>query len=111
MQTWQLRTHPAPPHQPQILHSQDGATRVILLTLPAGEQLQEHQVHEHALVAVIDGEVEISAGGERQTGGVGTLVHFAPAERHDVRATSDARLALFLSPWPGPGHPSLAAEG
>jgi hypothetical protein len=24
-----------------------------------------------------------------------------------VRATSDARLILLLSPWPGDGHPSL----
>ena len=28
-----------------------------------------------------------------------------PHERHEVRATSDARLLLVLAPWPGEGHP------
>jgi len=26
-------------------------------------------------------------------------------ERHEVRATADARLLLVLAPWPGDGHP------
>ena len=33
------------------------------------------------------------------------LVEFAPGERHEVTATSDARLLLLLTPWPGSGHP------
>ncbi|MDX6617183.1 MAG: hypothetical protein QOD60_2274, partial [Solirubrobacterales bacterium] len=27
-------------------------------------------------------------------------------ERHEIRAKSDARIVLMLSPWPGEGHPS-----
>jgi hypothetical protein len=30
---------------------------------------------------------------------------FDPHERHEVRATRDARLLLVLAPWPGDGHP------
>jgi hypothetical protein len=37
-------------------------------------------------------------------------VHFDPNERHEVRATKDARLILMLSPWPGEGHPSLRGK-
>jgi hypothetical protein len=33
------------------------------------------------------------------------LAIFEPAERHEVRATSDALLLLVLAPWPGQGHP------
>ena len=33
--------------------------RVIAIHLPAGEQLQEHQVHERAWLVVVSGEVEI----------------------------------------------------
>ena len=40
------------------------------------------------------------------TGGPGLLAVFDPNERHEVRATEDARLLLLLSPWPGEGHPS-----
>ena len=38
-------------------------------------------------------------------GGVGLLVEFAPAERHEIVASSKARLLLLLTPWPGEGHP------
>jgi quercetin dioxygenase-like cupin family protein len=77
--------------------------------LPAGEELQEHQVHERAYLLVADGEIEISHNGSRVTGGVGLLSHFEPNERRTVRALTDARLVLVLAPWPGVGHPSRGA--
>ena len=106
MEHWDVSTLSIEAHQPRVLRS-DEETRAIVLHLPAGEELQEHQVHERAYVVVISGEVEIEpASGEAVTGGPGLLVHFEPAERHTVRARSDARLVLLLSPWPGVGHPS-----
>jgi quercetin dioxygenase-like cupin family protein len=77
-----------------------------LLALPAGERLAEHQVHEHALAFVLDGEVAVRAGTHEQRLGAQGLAHFEPAERHELEAITDARLLLCLSPWPGPGHPS-----
>jgi quercetin dioxygenase-like cupin family protein len=56
-------------------------------------------------VVVIDGGVEFSAAGTDRPAGPGTLAVFAPQERHEVRALSDARLLLLLAPWPGDGHP------
>ena len=106
MDTWDLRSLDVQPHQPQILRSDEGAARAIVINLPAGEQLQEHEVHEHAYLVVVDGEVEVEQGGETQTGGAGLVAHWVPQERHEVRATSDARLLLVLAPWPGAGHPS-----
>jgi len=93
------------PHLPLVLRS-DEETRVIAIHLPAGEELQEHQVHERAFLFVSDGEVELSQGEDVVRGATGLLAHFAPAERHRVRALSDARLVLVLAPWPGVGHPS-----
>jgi quercetin dioxygenase-like cupin family protein len=93
------------PHRPEVLRSDDEG-RVIAINLPAGEALQEHQVHEHAWVAVAAGDVEIEQDGDTVAGGPGLLAHFEPAERHEVRATTDARLILLLTPWPGEGHPS-----
>jgi quercetin dioxygenase-like cupin family protein len=107
MQVWTLDKLSPEPHHPQVLRSDDGATRTIALTLPRGELLQEHQVHEHAWLVVLEGELEVSSGDEQQRLGAGSLAFFDAAERHEVRAVSDARLLLLLSPWPGPGHPNL----
>ena len=76
-----------------------------MLHLPAGESLQDHQVHERAHLVVVEGEVDVVRNGETVTGGPGLLAVFDPGERHEVRARSAARLLLVLAPWPGDGHP------
>jgi len=106
MQTWNLNELDVKPHNPQVLDSESEG-RAIVLNLPAGEQLQEHEVHERAWVLVTDGEIEITdTDGGSETGGAGLLAIFDPNERHEVTAKSDARLLLVLAPWPGEGHPS-----
>ena len=105
MESWDTRSIDVKPHQPEVLRS-DGEARVIAINLPAGEELQEHQVHERAYLVVADGEVEVDGGGSTETGGPGYLAVFDPNERHEVRARSDARIVLILAPWPGEGHPS-----
>jgi quercetin dioxygenase-like cupin family protein len=100
-----LRSLDVRPHHPVVLSSTRGEARSIAIELPAGEQLQEHQVHERAHIIVVDGEVEVREGGEAVTGGPGFFAIFAPGERHEVRATADARILLILAPWPGDGHP------
>jgi quercetin dioxygenase-like cupin family protein len=108
METWDIRSLTIEPHKPQVLRS-DAETRAIAILLPAGEELQEHQVHERAFLLVADGEIEISGVREQVSGGPGFMAHFEPNERRTVRALSDARLVLVLAPWPGVGHPSRAA--
>jgi quercetin dioxygenase-like cupin family protein len=105
MQTWDLRTVDVEPRQPQILSSDRGESRTIAINLPAGEALQDHEVHERAHLVVVDGEVEVDGDGQTVTGGPGFLAVFSPRERHEVRARADARLLLVLAPWPGEGHP------
>jgi quercetin dioxygenase-like cupin family protein len=102
---WDLRSLPVESSEPVILSSTRGESRTVVLHLPAGEALGDHQVHERAHLVVIDGEVEIAQGEETISGGPGLLAVFDPAERHEVRARSDARLLLVLAPWPGEGHP------
>jgi quercetin dioxygenase-like cupin family protein len=97
------------PHFPQVLRSDDEG-RTIVINLPAGEELQEHQVHERSWVVVVDGEVEIETpGADPVRGGAGFLMHAEPNERNEVRAVTDARLLMVLLPWPGRGHPSERA--
>ncbi|HET7418469.1 MAG TPA: cupin domain-containing protein [Solirubrobacterales bacterium] len=105
MESWNLNTVDVEPHQPRILASAEDA-RTILLHLPEGEELQEHEVHERARVLVVAGEVDVNeADGESTGAGAGHLFEFEPGERRTIVARSEARLLMVLSPWPGDGHP------
>jgi len=108
MRHWDLRSLDVAPHQPEVLQS-EGEGRSIVIALPAGEVLQEHQVHERAWLVVVDGEIELVQDGGSERAGPGTLAVFEPAERREVRATTDSRLLLLLAPWPGEGHPRQRA--
>jgi hypothetical protein len=105
MESWNLNTVEVEPHQPRILASADDA-RTILLRLPDGEELQEHEVHERARIIVVEGDVDVnSAAGDFANAGPGHLFEFEPGERRTIVARTDARLLMVLSPWPGDGHP------
>ncbi len=104
MRTWKITELDVEARQPEVLDS-EAEGRAIVIELPAGERLSEHQVHERAWLVVISGAIEVD-GSELVRGGTGLLAEFDPNERREVRATEDARLLLLLSPWPGQGHPS-----
>jgi quercetin dioxygenase-like cupin family protein len=110
LDSWDIRSLELEAHKPKVLKT-DGEARVIAINLPAGEKLDDHQVHERAYVFVADGTVEIDGGGGTQTAGPGSLAHFDPNERHEVRASDDARLVLMLAPWTGEGHSRDRAGG
>jgi quercetin dioxygenase-like cupin family protein len=105
VQSWQLTeiATPGGSRSPVVLHSDDEG-RAVLIGLEPGQELGDHQVKEYAYLHVIDGEVEIAAGGDTLAASGGTLVRFEPDERHSVSAPGGARILLFLAPWPGEGH-------
>jgi mannose-6-phosphate isomerase-like protein (cupin superfamily) len=111
LKSWDLLAASLRPHSPEILSSSEEA-RTIVLEIPAGESLADHQVHERAWVTLLEGEAEVTTPeGEQVTGGPGLLLEFSPAERHAIRAIQKTRLLLFLAPWPGEGHPgSMSAD-
>jgi quercetin dioxygenase-like cupin family protein len=111
MKSWDLNTVSLSPHTPEIISSgEDG--RAIVLEIPAGGSLREHQVHERAWVLVISGEVTVSSeGAEPVSGGPGLMVEFEPQERHSLEAQSSTRIMLLLTPWPGDGHPGTMELG
>jgi quercetin dioxygenase-like cupin family protein len=105
VETWDIRALDVQPHHPEVLTSDDEG-RAIVIQLPGGERLQEHQVHEGAWLLVVDGEIEINGSDGTSKGGEGFFAHFTKNERREIVATQDSRLLLVLTPWPGPGHPS-----
>jgi quercetin dioxygenase-like cupin family protein len=105
VQSWNLLELETPggTRSPIVLHSTDEA-RAVLIGISPGQELGDHQVHEHAYMVVVDGRVQLQAGGESLEAGPGTLVRFEEKERHRVSSADGARLLLILAPWPGPGH-------
>jgi quercetin dioxygenase-like cupin family protein len=105
VQHWNLLELDAPDgtRDPLVLRSDNGA-RAVLVVLRPGQALGDHQVKENAWVTVVDGQVEIEAGGDTVTAGPGTLARFDPDERHSLRSPEGARILLVLAPWPGEGH-------
>ena len=107
MESWDLKTVDVEPRQPRILASANDA-RTILLHLPSGEEMQEHEVHERARVLVVDGDLEVTLQeGDIVSASAGHLFEFEPGERRTIVARSDARMLMVLSPWPGDGHPGV----
>ena len=105
MQSWNLREIPTPDgtRDPVVLLSENPA-RAVLIEIQPGQELGDHQVKEHAFLTVVEGEVTVEGGGEARQAATGTLVFFAPNERHAVRSAGGARILLVLAPWPGEGH-------
>jgi quercetin dioxygenase-like cupin family protein len=106
MQSWNLLEIDTPggSRSPVVLDSEESAARAVLIALDAGQELGEHEVKEHAFLLVVDGSVEVRAGGESLEAQAGTLLAFPPEERHAVSSPGGARLLLVLAPWPAPGH-------
>lgn len=106
MNNWDLTAVDAPPHHPLIVSTTEEG-RAIVISLPAGERMQEHEVHERAWLVVVSGEVQVSPDGvgEAVRAGPGAMFEFAPGERREILAHTDARLLFLLTPWPGEGHP------
>ncbi|MBK5111173.1 MAG: cupin domain-containing protein [Thermoleophilia bacterium] len=107
MKVWNLVEREVEPRKPQVIGASEEG-RAILINLPAGDSLSEHQVRERATVVVLDGAVEITArDGQTASGGAGTMVVFEPAERHSLLAREDARFLLLLAPWASEDHSSM----
>ena len=75
---WDLRTLAAEPHEPRILSTADDA-RAILLRLPDGEELQEHEVHENARILTRHRSASRSPVGEQRSTAAGSSPRPTPA--------------------------------
>jgi quercetin dioxygenase-like cupin family protein len=86
-----------------VLFSRPGC-RAVLIDLNAGDELGEHRTHEHAVLQIVSGKLELVVGERTVECDAGTLVTFARGETRSVRALESSRILLVLAPWPGEGH-------
>jgi quercetin dioxygenase-like cupin family protein len=105
VQSWSLLKleMPGGSRNPIVLHSTEEA-RALLIGLNPGQELGDHQVHEHAYLVVLSGNARIESAGESIEAPAGTMVRFDGKERRRVSSEEGARLLMLLAPWPGPGH-------
>jgi quercetin dioxygenase-like cupin family protein len=104
MERWHLPSIEADgKREPRVLFSRPEC-RAVLLDLRAGEDMGEHRVHEHSLVQVVSGRLEVEGGDRGVECDPGTMITFAPGEQRAIRALEPSRILLVLAPWPGDGH-------
>jgi hypothetical protein len=101
MQFWQLDRLRLEANEPQILESGDDGYRVVALLLPQGEVLQEHRLHEYALVFVNRGLLLVGDGASERRLSSPTLIRFDPGECSEACAITECQLVLCLFPSPG----------
>ena len=106
MRSWDISTLDVPIHNPAVLDSEDEG-RAIVIQLPAGGRLQEHQVHERAWLLVVSGAIEIDGAGrrrrQRRAGNAGGVRPQRAPRGPGDRGRTPAAAALPLA---RPGHPS-----
>ena len=104
MERWHLPSIEASGRrEPRVLFSRPGC-RAVLIDLNAGDELGEHRTHEHAVLQVVSGRLELVVGERNVECDEGTLVTFSRGETRSVRALERARILLLLAPWPAEGH-------
>jgi quercetin dioxygenase-like cupin family protein len=74
-----------------------GGLRVVLIALRPGATLDEHVAAGAVTIQVLDGNVDVSVGGEARRLGAGELLAMEPALPHAVRAEGAAAFLLTLA--------------
>ncbi|MEJ2470748.1 MAG: cupin domain-containing protein [Desulfuromonadales bacterium] len=77
-----------------LLQHETGTLTVF--SFDAGQALSEHTVPFHAFVQVLDGEAEITIGGEPVTVSAGEIVLMPGGVSHEVKATKRFKMLLIL---------------
>src|SRR5262249_42187627 len=94
--------------EPRVLFSTPEC-RAVVIDLRPGDELGEHSVRERATIEIVSGTVMVVTGPHAVEASSGTLVTFAPGERHSLRAEGEARILLVRSRGPAASH-SAAGE-
>jgi quercetin dioxygenase-like cupin family protein len=75
---------------------QDERLKVVLFAFSAGQELSEHTASTPAIMHFLNGEAQVSLGGDRIAAKAGTWVHMQPNLKHSIRADTAVIMLLLL---------------
>jgi quercetin dioxygenase-like cupin family protein len=79
----------------RTLH-QDKRLKAVLFNFAAGQELSEHTASMPAVVHILQGEAELTLGGDRITARNGTWIHMPAHLPHSIHAATPLTLLLLL---------------
>lgn len=84
------------------IHSQtlsdEGGVELVLFGFAPGEALSEHTSARPAIIHILSGEADLTAGGEAHEAGPGTWLRMPAGLAHSLRARTPLVMALYLLP-------------
>jgi quercetin dioxygenase-like cupin family protein len=78
--------------------SDEGDIEFLLFAFAAGEQLSEHTSARPAIIHILEGEGDLTVGGDAYPARAGTWLRMAPEVKHSLVARTPMRMALYLLP-------------
>src|SRR5512141_2103366 len=74
----------------------DAQMKAILFGFAAGQELSEHTSSQTAILHFIQGEADLTLGGEKMDARAGTWVHMPPQLPHSVVAKTPVLMVLLM---------------
>ncbi|NLX09322.1 MAG: cupin domain-containing protein [Chloroflexi bacterium] len=74
----------------------DDQIKVVLFGFAPGQELSEHTASQPALLHFLEGEADLTLGGDAVEARAGTWVHMVPRLSHSVKARTPVRMLLIL---------------
>ncbi|MEZ4520511.1 MAG: cupin domain-containing protein [Thermomicrobiales bacterium] len=85
--------------------------RVVLVTMNAGAELQEHSAPGPITIHALEGAFDVQIGQETRNLGAGELISIQENVRHAVQATADGAFLLTISWLPDDSGDAAAVNG
>lgn len=81
--------------------SEEAGVELVLFAFAAGERLSEHTSARPAIINILSGECDLTAGDDAWVAGPGAWLRMAADTKHSVVARSPLVMALYLLPPAG----------
>jgi quercetin dioxygenase-like cupin family protein len=78
--------------------SNEGGIEFLLFAFAAGEQLSEHTSARPAIIHILEGEGDLTVGGDAYPARPGTWLRMAHEVKHSLVARTPMQMALYLLP-------------
>lgn len=87
--------HPTDHVQGRAIYTDDHV-KVLAFPFEAGQSLDEHTAPHPAILHFLDGEADVTLGGDAVDAHAGAWVHLAPNVPHSIRARTSVLMLLLI---------------